>query len=113
LTLKFTPQAAQHIFNLFNTLVLPEYPTDPEDRLIMLHMLNIYRKLRAKLEGGFNYNIGVTEQEALAYWCYFRCKDLTLFPYESNVIQAHITEIDKGIKKRTHTINPHLTKLLN
>jgi hypothetical protein len=99
MTLKLTYQQAEALFNLFNEMVLLSAAVSLDEKLVMLHMGSIYKKLRNKWEGiaKGSYRLTVTEAEAIAYRIYWRNNDITRFPYEWNMILSHCIQIDREI----------------
>lgn len=97
MTLKLTHQQAEALNMLFINKVSKEKPRTPDDRLIIILMRRIYQKLRTKLEGkpGSGYSLVLSDEEAHAYWIYFRDADMYLYPYESNFIQIQINQLDR------------------
>lgn len=95
--LKLTQKQAEALNTLFIDKVLKEQPANLFDKLVLLLMLRIYKKLRNKLEGrpGNGYSITITDEEAHAYWVYFTQADLCPYPYEANFISAHINQLDR------------------
>jgi hypothetical protein len=100
MNLKLTFEQLSALHRLFVDEVIHEKPKEIEEKLIQLHMLNIYKKLRNKIEARFagkGYGISLTEAEALAYYAYFHNRNfLTAYQYEQNFIKTHIAVIDKA-----------------
>lgn len=122
MVLKLSPQNAEAIFNLFTTAVITRQSATLDEQLVMLHMIAIYKKLRAKYEGlpRKAYNISVTVPEAIAYRIYWRDgfpygaleADRVMLAYEYSVIIDHCTHIDKELANfRIYTLQQ--TKFLN
>lgn len=107
MTLKLTYQQAEALFNLFNEMVLLSDAASLDQKLVMLHMGSIYKKLRNKWEGAAKgtYRLTVTEPEATAYRIYWRDNDLSHSPYEWNMIISHCGQIDREIN--THVLYQH------
>lgn len=114
MTLKLNPPAARALFDLFNEGVLIDHPRSLDERLVMMHMVSIYKKLRSKLEGEGRkiYNLNITMPEAIAYRIYWRDNDLSRFPYECNILTMHCMQIDRELLN-TMRINHTNTNLLN
>lgn len=99
MNLKLTFDQLCALHRLFVDEIIHEKPTDVEDKLVLFHMINIYKKLRNKIEARFQgkgYGINLTEPEALAYHAYFKNRQyIQAYHYEQIVIQNHIALIDK------------------
>lgn len=99
MNLKLTFDQLSALHRLFIDEIIHEKPDQVEDRLILFHMINIYKKLRNKIEARFagrGYGISLTEPEALAYYAYFHNRPFgTAYRYEQIFIQNHIALIDK------------------
>lgn len=99
MNLKLTYDQLTSLHRLFIDEIISEKPTEPEDKLIMLHMISIYKKLRNKIEARFHgrgFGITITEAEALAYHAYFKTwKPLKGYQYESIMILSQVALIDK------------------
>ena len=114
MTLKLTPQNAEALFNLFNELVLPTDLPGLEEKLVMLHMVSIYKKLRAKWEGEKRktYNLKINTPEAVAYRIYWRDVDITHCNYEWSMVVNHCMLIDLELGNRLTNIQHNTYKLL-
>lgn len=114
MTLKLSYQTAEALFNLFNEMVLISDENGIDERLVLLHMVSIYKKLRSKWEGEprKTYSITITAPEALAYRIYWRDNDISLCRYEWSFIVSHCMQIDCELNnKRIQINNTH--KFLN
>jgi hypothetical protein len=114
MTLKLSYHHAEALFNLFNEAVLIDQPRALDERLVMVHMISIYKKLRTKWEGETrkSYNLKVTMPEAIAYRIYWRDTDLSQCTYEWSLIINHCSDIDRELTSSVR-INQLNTNLLN
>jgi len=98
--LKLTQTQLVALHRFFMDHVISEKPGTIIDRLILLHMLKIYKKLRTKAEEPFTgkgFSINLSQEEALAYYEYFFNRSLgEQYRYEHNFIQSHIAQIDRA-----------------
>ncbi|QEM13450.1 hypothetical protein [Mucilaginibacter rubeus] len=100
MTLNLTQQQAEALFEVFQNFILPAKPVRAKDKLIIMMLLKVFRKLRAKLEARLprGYSITLAPEEAMAYFAYF---DGYTFPptmiYEKNFISAQINEINRQL----------------
>ncbi|MFD2874071.1 hypothetical protein ACFS5N_16430 [Mucilaginibacter ximonensis] len=99
MTIKLNIQQANALRLVFEDLVIPEKPIHMDDKLLQLIMIKIYKKLRTRLEArlkGQGYSLALTDEEAIAYYLYFRDRGLGYSRlYEAAFINNHIGEIDK------------------
>lgn len=97
--LKLTIQQAEALYNVFISVVIPEPVTDVAESLVKDLMMQVFRKLRAKLEGkvkGDGYSLSLTDVEAKAYYVYFNQRHLgESWRYEETFINTHINELNK------------------
>lgn len=101
MTLKLTSRdQADALFNVFEMFVLPEKPVNPEERLVILMLLKVYKKIRAKLEATFphGYCITLTPEEAVAYVAFFRGHHLEpTMIYERALIDMQTNEFHRQL----------------
>jgi hypothetical protein len=98
MTIKLTHQQAEALYTLLKDVVLPIKPLNMAEKLLHLHIVRIFKKLRNRLEGNRNdtYNIALTDEEAVAYYVYFLQRSFGAgYQYEENFIQSHINQIDQ------------------
>lgn len=102
--LDMSAQQAQALYQLFNDVILKEKPQDMEDKLIMVHMIALYKKVRNRIEDlhKSRYSINATIPEALAYCCFFMIFPLDDYPYEQNFIRMHMHAIDREVNVNLH-----------
>ena len=114
MTLKLSNQQAGALFDLFNDMVLLSYVYSFEDKLVLRHMISIYKKLRSKCEGEprKSYSITITDCEALAYRIYWRDHDISHCQFEWAFIVTHCMRIDLELNS-THVQINNTYKLLN
>jgi hypothetical protein len=96
--LKLTMQQCAALHDMFRDRVINEKPEDIAESLILDHMHDIFKKLRAKVEAKKpdGYSITMSDKEAKAYWVYFNQRAMRPnYGYEANMIQQHINLIDK------------------
>lgn len=105
MTIKLTPELAKALVSVFQDMVLVTYPETIDEQLLVLHMIAIYKKLRAKWEGDpvKQYKIKLTKEEAFAYRIYWRDNDITAThgQYEVNMLMSHCIQIDQEIHSIT------------
>lgn len=100
MTIKLTKDQLQALYMLFSEVVISEKPTHISEKIIQVHLVKIYKKLRERVEAKFTnkgYSISLKDEEAMAYYIYFYNRSLgNTYLYEQNFIQTHINEIDKA-----------------
>lgn len=100
MTIKLTKEQLAALHKFFVEHVICEKPDSMEDKLVQIHLVKIYLKLRDRIEARFTnkgYSIKLKDEEAVAYYLYFFGRHLgNCYSYEQNFIQAHINQIDKA-----------------
>lgn len=99
MTLKLTIQQAEALRKLFEDLVIHDLPVDVNEKLLQIILIKIYKKLRNRHEArlkGTGYSISLTDEEAIAYYLYFKDRHLVAeYLYEASFIHQHIGQIDQ------------------
>lgn len=101
MTLKFTQQQANALFDMFNDVILSDKPTSLDEKLLQILMIKIFKKLRAKLEGkpGSGYSVTLSDEEAITFYLYFSERDYGYdYLYEQTFIRNQLQLIDKQYK---------------
>lgn len=97
--LKLNTQQAEALFQLYNDVLLHDKPVQMFDRLLHLHICNIYKKLRNKLENIYTVgscHITLEPYEALAWHEYWQHRSLPPnYVYEANIINTTVNEFNK------------------
>jgi hypothetical protein len=99
MTLKLTAEQAEALFKLLQ-IVIENKPADAESKLVIMLLIKVFRKLRAKIEARLprGYSLTLTPEEALAYYAYFQSVTLpATMIYELNFITAHNAQINKQL----------------
>lgn len=100
MTLKLTKDQLSALHRLFVDHVIHESAVSMPDKIVLVHLLKIYKKLTERIEARFTnkgYSIKLKPEEAIAYHLYFNGRDFGLaYRYEQNFIQMHLNEIDKA-----------------
>jgi len=98
MTLKLTYQQATALKHLYDKVIMPEKPADIAESLVKDLMIQVYKKLRNKLENKIKdgYSLGLTDTEAKAYYVYFQNRYLgEEWHYESIVVSSQLAELDR------------------
>jgi hypothetical protein len=96
--IKMTYSQASALKEVYDSVIIPEQPFDVAESLLKDIMLQVYRKLRAKLEAKKKdgYSLALTDIEGKAYYLYFQNRSLgTGWTYEENMINEQINLLDK------------------
>ncbi len=98
--LKMNYHQADCLCRLFQLCIIPVKPADIAESLVYDIMVQIFKKLRNKVEaikpGKDGYSVTLTQVEAKAYYVYFHTRELGVnYRYEANFIQQHINQIDQ------------------
>lgn len=108
---KLTEQQAPALYGLLNA-AMNVVVHSPDDKLILVHIRSIFKRLRNKLEEPKKkYSLSLTDAEALAYWIFFRDTDLSNFDYEQNFIAAHVTDIAQHFGDSTYKLLTPINQL--
>jgi hypothetical protein len=99
MTLKLTIQQAEQLYKVFVKLIIPAQPTNIAESLLKDLMIQVFKKLRSKLEGkcnGMEYKLTLADVEAKAYCIYFTNHPLSSeWHYEGNFIDYQIQLLKK------------------
>lgn len=97
--LKLNTQQAEALFQLYNDIILHETPLFVIDKLVHLHMRNIYNKLRHKMESRFyinSWHLSLEPYEAMAWHEYWQNRSLPPeYVYEASFINQQVNELNK------------------
>ncbi len=97
--LPLTYKQADALYGVFKACIIPAKPEDIAESLVYDIMVQIFKKLRNKVEQvnpRAGYGLPLTPIEAKAYYVYFNQRTLgDVYKYEANFIQSHIHLIDK------------------
>ncbi|QTE37200.1 hypothetical protein J3L18_29535 [Mucilaginibacter gossypii] len=113
MVLKHTHQQVAALMNMFHNFVLTSPVKSLNEKLLQIHMIGIYRKLRSQFEGKQrkSYSLHLNEAEAIAYQLYWIMVQLPE-SYEFNFIRAHMAQIEHEMTKYNYHPSP-VTKYLN
>lgn len=98
MTLKLTHTTATQLMCLFEKEIINDHPTDIAESLVFDILMQIFRKLRNKLERKIKdgYSLALTDIEAKAFYVYFQNRHLGEgWTYEQVMIAQQLAEIDK------------------
>lgn len=91
-------EQAECLFHYLKSMLSEYKPENLGESLIQDLMLDVYDKLKKKLESRMvvkTWALHLNHKEAKAYYIYFNQSELSGYVYEKNLITMHCNEIDK------------------
>lgn len=99
MTFKLSQDQATALKYLFDKVIIPEKPEDIAESLVKDLMVQVFKKLRDKLECTTKkngYSLTLNDTQAKAFYVYFQNRSLPHgWKYEEVMIRAQLAELDR------------------